>query len=217
VPREADTNSRSDSEKSKIGGVVGIVITAIVGFIFGIGANQVTDFVKRADDCLDGLSHYLAGVEADITSKPDALTNLSGPITQIKLPPLDQPHAEGPPTVQPPASVLPPPVPPRPEQLNDALLKFDADIVMPRINVRNKCPMRGESTEYLNINDVNNWNDTFERLRKYCFGAAECSDAAASESLKALADSTYKLIVQANEVSQWGLVRRAKYEVMHLY
>ena len=67
---------QANSKKSKIG-LLGIVITAIVAFIFGIGSNQVTDFVKRADDCLDGLSQYLVGVESDITAKSDALVIIS--------------------------------------------------------------------------------------------------------------------------------------------
>jgi hypothetical protein len=38
--------------------MIAIVVTALVGFLFGAAANQATDFVKRADDCSDALSQY---------------------------------------------------------------------------------------------------------------------------------------------------------------
>jgi hypothetical protein len=35
-----------------------IIFTALVGFFFGIASNQMTDFIKRADNCYDALSVF---------------------------------------------------------------------------------------------------------------------------------------------------------------
>jgi hypothetical protein len=58
---KAGAGTEQAGKKSKIG-LVGIVITALVGFFFGVASNQVSDFVKRADDCYDALTQYSYGV-----------------------------------------------------------------------------------------------------------------------------------------------------------
>jgi hypothetical protein len=199
---QAGASTEKPAKKSKIG-IFGMAITAIItgiaGFIFGIGSNQVTDFTKRADDCLDSLSLYLVGVESDVTD-----------LHYVNLLPFTEGLNQAPPNQAPPQ-------PTPPEQINAALLKFNTDIVSPRFKVLNKCPTRGKSTEYLNSNDINSWNDNFNKSRQYCFAARECSDATASSDLVDLANSTHTLINEANGVSQWGLFRRVEYEVTHLY
>jgi hypothetical protein len=44
---QASAPNEQATKKSKVG-LVGIVVTALVGFFFGIGSNQVTDYVKLA-------------------------------------------------------------------------------------------------------------------------------------------------------------------------
>jgi hypothetical protein len=63
---QADTRIERSSKKPKIG-LLGIVVTALVGFFFGIGSNQVTDYIKRADDCSDALSEFDTGVSGNFT------------------------------------------------------------------------------------------------------------------------------------------------------
>ena len=200
---QAGASTEQPAKKSKIG-LLGIVITAIVGFIFGIGSNQVSDFVKRADDCLDSLSQYLVGIENFINS-PYA--------SHLTTKPPDQ---------TPPDQTPPDQTPP--DQANTEILKFNTVIVLPSIKVLNKCPMRGRpenpddlNTEYLNSDVVKSWNDNLDKLRQYCYPRFECSDGTAISDLWDLANSTYTLIGEANDVSRWGLVRRAKYEFTHLY
>lgn len=64
---QAVASTEQPAKKSKIG-LLGIVVTAAVGFFFGIGSNQVTDYVKRADDCDDALSLYSFGVASNFES-----------------------------------------------------------------------------------------------------------------------------------------------------
>jgi hypothetical protein len=42
-----------------------IIVTAFIGFMFGIASSQVSDFVKRADDCYDALSEYEVNVASN--------------------------------------------------------------------------------------------------------------------------------------------------------
>jgi hypothetical protein len=86
---------------------------------------------------------------------------------------------------------------------------------MPHIKVLEKCPVRGSSA-YLNSDEVNRWSASFDKLVD-CFNASECSDDDAHSYIVAASESTSNLELDAHVVSQWGLVRRAKYEVTHLY
>jgi hypothetical protein len=61
---QAAASTQQAPKKSKIG-LVGILITALVGFFFGIGSNQVTDYIKRADDCADALGQYIVGLNSN--------------------------------------------------------------------------------------------------------------------------------------------------------
>jgi hypothetical protein len=48
-------------------GLLGIVITAMVGFFFGIGSAQVTDYIKRADDCDDAFSQFQIALDSNFS------------------------------------------------------------------------------------------------------------------------------------------------------
>lgn len=162
-------------------GLVGIVITALVGFIFGIGSNQVTDYVKRAGDCVDALGQFLSNLPH--------FAPLSDTVHDKTL---------------------------SPDQRNDAGYQYESLIVVPHIKIFAKCPVNGDS-EYLNSAEVNRWNAIFDKLGDGCFLASECSWDNATSYVETATDSTGNLEMQALQVAQWGLVRRAKYEITHLY
>jgi hypothetical protein len=158
-----------------------LIVTALIGFFFGIASNQVTDFVKRADDCYNSLSQYKAGVTQ------------FGTIMDV----MDDPN--------------------RTQQENDsAIQKYNKVIMIPTIVVYNKCPVKGR-LEYISKNDVEAWNRKNDDLED-CFGApSQCSPTRAYSLSGDADESADPLIRQANNVWEWGLVRRAKFVVTHLY
>lgn len=168
------------TKKSQIN-LVGILITALVGFFFGIGSNQVTDYVKRADDCADALAQYVTGVNGNFN------------ILSIKM----HDHALA------------------PDQIAAAGQQYVDRIVVPRLKISEKCPVRG-SSEYLISDDVNRFKASSGKLED-CFNANECSDSDVGSDEFSAMGSALKLEREALVVSQWGLVRRAKYVIMHLY
>lgn len=176
----ADATTERAAKGRKVG-LVGIVITALVGFFFGIGSNQVTDYVKRADDCVDGLSQFLADLPH--------FAPLSDRVHDQAL---------------------------TPDQHNDAGYQYETLIVVPHIKIVAKCPVN-DSSEYLNSNEVKRWNATFDKLANGCFLASECSWDNAVSYVETATESTSNLEEQALQVARWGLVRRAKYEITHLY
>jgi hypothetical protein len=157
------------AKKSKIS-LLGIAITALAGFFFGIGSNQVTDYVKRADDCNDALSQYTVGVASKFVTLSDAEHDPSKSQAQR----------------------------------DTALSEHGVD---PR-------PLR---SEYLNSDEVKQWRARVYKMGFSCFWASKCSHQDAWSYAALVVDSTDPLLYEAREVSQWGLVRRAKYEVTHLY
>jgi hypothetical protein len=102
------------------------------------------------------------------------------------------------------------------KQRNDAGYQYMTLIVVPHVKILAKCPVNGHS-EYLNSDEVNRWHATFDKLGDGCFLASECSWDNAISYTKTAAQSTANLQTQAFQVAQWGLVRRAKYEITHLY
>lgn len=173
-------SSRDSGKKARIG-LLGIIITALIGFFFGIGSNQVTDYIQLARDCSDALSKYSLGVQSHYLELYD--TN----------------HE----------SVLPR------DQLYAMASLYNNAIAGPSVKIRNDCPMNDRSG-YLQNDDVNRWNADYKKLSD-CWITADCSRLTASEDQYESVDSTVKLQEQARVVPQWGLLRRAKYEVTHLY
>lgn len=49
----------------KILGALGVLISTLVAFFLGVASSQVSDFVKRSDDCLDALGQYNVGVSSN--------------------------------------------------------------------------------------------------------------------------------------------------------
>jgi hypothetical protein len=64
---EAGASTGQAAKKPTIG-LVGILITALVGFFFGVASNEVSDFVKRADECNDALTQYADNVASFFVS-----------------------------------------------------------------------------------------------------------------------------------------------------
>lgn len=63
---------RRTAGRGKVG-VVGIVVTALVGFFFGIATSQASDFAKRVDECSAALSQYMINIT---TEYPQIVVNL---------------------------------------------------------------------------------------------------------------------------------------------
>jgi hypothetical protein len=165
-------------------GLLGIVITAMVGFFFGIGSAQVTDYIKRADDCDDAFSQFQIGLDSNFTLLSDTVH--------------DQALA--------------------PDKQVAAGQQYNSLIVLPIQTIAIKCPVRDyyDNSEYLNRNDVKGWNNSIKNLGD-CFEASECSDDKANSYVRDVDKWVLNLERQTHQVPQWGLVRRAKYVVTHLY
>ena len=90
--------------------------------------------------------------------------------------------------------------------------KYNTVIARPYLEIWNKCPM------FVKSDDLNRWKANYLQLAD-CFLASErkCSEASASSYIMAEDRLTDKLEDQGRVVSQWGLLRRAKYEITHLY
>lgn len=153
-----------------------IIVTALIGFIFGIATNQVSDFVKRADDCYDALAQY----ETNMAQFP----TLAGAIHGGSV-------AE--------------------EQGSPATFQYNNVIGLPSSKILNKCAIAG-----INTADLKRWEASDDRLPE-CLVAAACSPGEASDRTIAATLNAAQLAHEATTISQWGLLRRAKYVIMHLY
>lgn len=79
---KAEQASSQDSGKKAHIGLLGIIITALIGFFFGIGSNQLTDYVKRAVDCDDALGQYVVAVSSNFEPLSDRLHDQALPADQ---------------------------------------------------------------------------------------------------------------------------------------
>jgi hypothetical protein len=171
---QANVSTEQAATKPKIG-LVGVVITALIGFFFGIASNQVTDFVKRADDCYDALSQYGLSMISN-WNKLFATTH--------------DPHSSS-------------------AQVYAATEKWNTLIQPPQFKVMNTCPE-------INKRDFAGWKASADQVFE-CYTDPSCSPNKADTYRDSVFSSSTKLLYEAQEVSEWGLVRRAKYEVTHLY
>lgn len=171
---QANVSTEQAADKPKIG-LVGVVITALIGFFFGVASNQVTDFVKRADGCYDALSQY--GVS--MISNWNKLFTIT-----------HDPHSSS-------------------AQVYEATEKWNTLIQPPQFKVMNKCPE-------INRHDFAGWKASVDQVFA-CHTDPSCSPAKADAYRDSVFSSSTKLLHEAQDVSEWGLVRRAKYEVTHLY
>jgi hypothetical protein len=164
-----------------------IIVTAFIGFMFGIASNQVTSFVNRADDCDAALSRYFGGIEAD--------SHLA--YREIRTPGRTD------------------------QQREDALAKFFSGTTAPYDTAVSKCSLDGPD-EYLNKDDAQAFMLHYHDLLTCTFyGSAEDQYPCSLEKWQRIhdqaLDSTSPLSRQASNVSQWGLVRRGRYAVTHLW
>jgi hypothetical protein len=165
--------------KPKIG-LLAIVITALVGFFFGVASNQVSDFVKRSNDCIEGVEQYIVGVSVNFV-----------PAT----------HAEHDPGFS-------------DEQKAAAATKYIDSVDASYYKVRATCPLSGHM-EYLDKNTIKDFSSNFEKMDA-CVEIPGCDDDWDSVAVAALS-SAQALLREAQEVPNWGLVRRAKYVFSHWY
>jgi hypothetical protein len=165
-------------------GLLGVVITAMVGFFFGIGSDQVTDYIKRADDCDDAFSQFEIAIDSNFGLLSDTIHDQTLP----------------------------------PDKWAATVQQYNSLIWVPLLKIATKCPVRDyyNNTEYLNKNDVKDWNNSIKNMGD-CFNANECSHDKANSCVSDLDKWIDILERQIHTVPQWGLVRRAKYVVTHLY
>lgn len=153
-----------------------IIVSALIGFIFGIASNQISGFVNRADDCYDALTQY----ETNVSQFPILTTAV---------------HDQG--------LTL---------DLRDAAnSQYNTLIAVPSSKIMNKCAIAG-----INATDLKHWEASDDDLAD-CLARPACSRSDASNDAVAAAISAMQLSSEATKISQWGLLRRAKYVVAHLY
>jgi hypothetical protein len=162
-------------------GLVGIVITALVSFFFGVASNQVSDHLKQADDCSNALSQFSVNAASNYLDIFEA-------------------HHD-------PATT--------PTQKNDAISKYNGLISLFANKIRNECPIEGDS-QYLAADTVHKWTGSYAKMYD-CVTANACSEDDAMKYETDASDSATDLAHNAGDVSQWGLLRRAEYVIMHLY
>jgi hypothetical protein len=166
--------------KPKIG-LPAIIITALVGFFFGAASNQVSDFVKRSDDCIEGLEQYIVGVSAN------------------SMPAIYAEHGTNSTAA---------------EKTNKAY-KYINLVDAPYYKILAKCPVNGH-IEYLDRNTVKDFKSHHDQMEN-CLEVQGCPNDDPATVVQDLLNSAQTLLKEAEEVPNWGLYRRAKYLVTHMY
>jgi hypothetical protein len=209
--------------------IAAIILTALIGFFFGIANNQAADIIKRADECSEALTQYNDGVASEFVELADAYHKIEDAG--------DNPGAE--------------------KQGTDLFTTFNKNINIPFYKVINKCPVGGNvankmgargpvaqpQIEYLSKKDIDAWRKNNDDLHLCFHNKAKCApDTDIIEAWKkdnydpcvtqevcvpdvhnvnalvqAAMDLSDRLTDQANEVSTWGLGRRGWYAVTHLW
>lgn len=96
--------------------------------------------------------------------------------------------------------------------------KFRNDIEIPHNKITSKCPVDPRNTLYLDKNDVNAFTKDYYQLLSVCiFVTRECSNDTEADLISKIGDSSRALRDQASGVSQWGLLDRAWFAVVHLW
>src|SRR5271166_4375366 len=74
APKTSKTGDQAaGSRTAKVVAAVGTVLGTLVGFLIGVATSQVSDFVKRSDECLDALEQYYVGVSSNFVLASDSL------------------------------------------------------------------------------------------------------------------------------------------------
>jgi hypothetical protein len=166
-----------------------ITVTALIGFLFGIASNQVTDFVKCADDCSDALSQYSAGI---ISGSYDAV------VTNVYSDP--EKREKGIETYN--------------TDIRTPYNKVYTKCPMSGKEFLDKNDVKqfiSSSEELFNCFLLDN-------PRQLLSNASPCNVRGGLATLITnVTNSASKLIPEANEVSKWGVVRRGEYAAEHLY
>jgi hypothetical protein len=188
-------------------GVAVLLLSAFIGFFFGMANNQVTDWVKRADDCSAALTHYHLGVENfeaiafdyhngspeqkteanhkynnDIAAATDTIDN------KCPMHPRHQEYLSD-------ADI-------------DAWVNAHLAIVSCFKNNNNICDADTEAKQI--------WQKNGFDLPQCPLGEGDCPTGE-DVILNAASEFTTRLTIQANQVGQWGLGRRGQYVVTHLW
>lgn len=181
VESPAQRRGRFHLSTPKIG-LPAIIVTALVGFFFGIASNQVSDFVKRSEDCVEGLEPYLIGVENNFLP---AVSVLHDPNSSVK-------------------------------QKTDIDDKLAALVDVPYYKILAKCPVTRRHTEYLDSYAAKRFLQNRDKMMD-CLTVHGCPTDDQTTVIAAELRSGDTLLNEAEEVSNWGLLRRAKYLLTHLY
>jgi hypothetical protein len=194
--KKAESQTSGGEARSKFRKVVkavfspiGALIAALVGFLLGIASTQVSDYVKRAGDCAGALEQYTTGVAANF-----------GPTYYIN----HDPDASA-------------------DKQLDLTSKYVAGVDAPYDKAVAICPLdQSRGTEYLDENKVKDFLTSYGRVDK-CIKWTGCPEGRPEEDdnllhiAEAAISSAKALTKEAQEVPAWGLVRRTKYVVMHVY
>ena len=195
------------AEKSakKLTGTAVVLLSAFIGFFFGMANNQVTDWVKRADDCSGALTRYNLGIEhfgaiADAyhNGSPEQRTEANTKYNNDIAASVDTVDNKCPMHARPQ------------EYLSDG----DIDAWKTALWAIVFCYKNREcdaDTEAKQIWQKNGFNLPQCRLTEGgCPTGEEVIEKAAS-------DFTFRLTQQANQVGEWGLGRRGIYMAKHLW
>jgi hypothetical protein len=194
--KKADSQTSGSESRSKLRKVIkavfspiGALIAALLGFLLGIASTQVSDYVKRAGDCAEALEQYATGVAGNF-----------GPTYYIN-------HD--------------------PDASSDKQLELTSRYVSQVDASYDKavatCPLdQSRGTEYLDENKVKDFLTGYGRVDK-CIKWTGCPEEHPEEDdnllhiAEAAISSAKALTKEAQEVPTWGLVRRTKYVVIHIY
>lgn len=102
-----------------------------------------------------------------------------------------------------------------PDRFNTAAAEWNSDIVETDEEVASKCPVAGNKNEYLQT-------DTVSQFQKFSSELEACSQVPCDTTTEiALKDNCVsqvrQLQDQANKVKEWGVIRRTRYALTHLY
>ncbi|MGV0785886.1 hypothetical protein ABQF33_03080 [Mycolicibacterium sp. XJ2] len=102
------------------------------------------------------------------------------------------------------------------EQKDELRAKYNSGIQLPITVIQSRCPMDARKSEYLDANNVGQWNGKTIQIYN-CLQEPRCSRAEAVEGVEKIQDLTLSLIGDANEAALSGLVPQVTYVLGHLW
>jgi hypothetical protein len=172
--------------------LLALVVGGVVTFLFGVTASELSDYVKRAGNCVDALQQYNSGVAAHFSdawfmehNPPDA-ADQQAYSTWV-------------------------------EKETAALQTYVSQVDSPYNKSTVTCPVNlDRSTEYLNENDVKTFLASYDRMDK-CMKMAGCPGDDTNAVADAVTSSAQTLAKEANVVATWNLKSRIQYVFTHLF